>query len=43
MGAKWNSLRMKLQLSLIECIEFHKLMFFSADAAERLSTTSCEV
>ncbi len=35
-GVKWNSLRMKLQLSLIECIEFHMLTFFSVDAAERL-------
>jgi hypothetical protein len=35
-GVKWNSLRMKLQLSLIECIEFHKLTFFSVDAAEKL-------
>ena len=35
-GVKWNSLRMKSQLSLIDCIEFHKLTFFSVDAAERL-------
>jgi hypothetical protein len=35
-GVKRNSFRMKLQLSLIECIEFHKLTFFSIDAAERL-------
>ena len=35
-GVKCNSLRMKLQLSLKECIEFHKLTFFSVDAAERL-------
>jgi hypothetical protein len=35
-GAKRNSLRMKSQLSLIECIKFHKLTFFSIDAAERL-------
>ncbi len=35
-GAKRNSLRMKSQLSLIECIKFHKLTFFSVDAAERL-------
>jgi hypothetical protein len=27
---------MKSQLSLIECIKFHKLTFFSIDAAERL-------
>jgi hypothetical protein len=27
---------MKSQLSLIECIKFHKLTFFSVDAAERL-------
>jgi hypothetical protein len=35
-GAKRNGLRSKSQLSLIECIEFHKLTFFSVDAAERL-------
>ena len=35
-GVKRNSLRMKSQLSLIDCIEFHKLTFFSVDAAERL-------
>ena len=35
-GVKRNSLRMKSQLSLIECIEFHKLTFFSVDAVERL-------
>jgi len=37
-GVKWNSLCMKSQLSLIliECIELHKLTFFSVDAAERL-------
>ena len=34
-GAKRNGLRQKLQLSLIECIKFHKLTFFSVDAAER--------
>jgi len=33
---KQNSLHMKSQLSLIECIEFHKLVFFSVDAVERL-------
>jgi hypothetical protein len=35
-GAKQNGLRSESQLSLIECIEFHKLTFFSVDAAERL-------
>jgi hypothetical protein len=35
-GVKRYSLRMKSQLSLIECIKFHKLTFFSVDAAERL-------
>ncbi len=35
-GAKRNGLCAKSQLSLIECIEFHKLAFFSVDAAERL-------
>ncbi len=35
-GVKRNSLRMKSQLSLNDCIEFHKLTFFSVDAAERL-------
>ncbi len=35
-GAKRNGLRSKSQLLLIECIEFHKLTFFSVDAAERL-------
>ncbi len=35
-GVKWNSLRMKLHLSLIVCIKFHKRTFFSVDAAERL-------
>jgi hypothetical protein len=35
-GVKRNSLRMKSQLSLIDCIEFQKLTFFSVDAAERL-------
>ncbi len=35
-GVKQNGLRAKLQLSLIECLEFHKLTFFSVDAAERL-------
>ena len=35
-GVKRNSIRTKSQLSLIDCIEFHKLTFFSVDAAERL-------
>jgi hypothetical protein len=35
-GAKRNELRSKSQLLLIECIEFHKLKFFSVDAVERL-------
>ena len=35
-GVMWNRIRMKSQLSLIECIEFHKLTFFGIDAAERL-------
>jgi hypothetical protein len=35
-GAKQNSLCMKLQISLKDCIEFHKLTLFSVDAAERL-------
>ena len=26
----------EMQLSLIECIEFHKVTFFGVDAAERL-------
>jgi hypothetical protein len=34
-GVKHNSLRGKLQQSLTECIEFHKLMVFTVDAAER--------
>ena len=38
-GAKWNSLRMKSQLSLIECIEFNKLTIFSVDEQKGLSTT----
>ncbi len=35
-GVKHNSLRKKLQQSLMDCIEFHKLMVFTVDAAERL-------
>jgi hypothetical protein len=35
-GAKHNSLRGKLHQSLTDCIEFHKLMVFTVDAAERL-------
>jgi hypothetical protein len=35
-GVKHNSLRGKLQQSLTDCIEFHKLMVFTIDAAERL-------
>jgi hypothetical protein len=35
-GVKRNSLLMKSQLSLIDCIKFHNLTFFSVDAAERL-------
>ena len=42
-GAKQNRLHSKSQLSLIECIEFHKLTFFSIDSAESLNTTSCVV
>jgi hypothetical protein len=34
--ARHNSLRTKLLLSLKDCIKFHKLTFFSVDAAERL-------
>ncbi len=36
MGAKHNGLRGKLQQSLTDCIEFHKLTVFTVDAAERL-------
>jgi hypothetical protein len=35
-GAKHNGLRRKLHQSLTDCIEFHKLMVFTVDAAERL-------
>ena len=35
-GAKRNGLRTKSQLSLIDCLEFHKLTFFSLDAVDRL-------
>ena len=35
-GIKHNSLRGKLQQSLTDCIEFHKLTVFTIDAAERL-------
>ncbi len=35
-GAKHNSLRGKLQQSLTDCIEFHKLTVFTIDAAKRL-------
>ncbi len=35
-GVKHNSLRGKLQQSLMDCIEFHKLTVFTVDAAERL-------
>jgi hypothetical protein len=35
-GVKHNSLRGKSQQSLSDCIEFHKLMVFTVDAAERL-------
>ena len=38
-GAKRNSLRMKSQLSLIECIEFHKLTFSALMQQRGLSTT----
>jgi hypothetical protein len=36
-GVKHNSLRGKLQQSLTDCIEFHKLTVFTIDAVERLS------
>jgi hypothetical protein len=35
-GVKHNSLCRKLQQSLTDCIEFHKLTVFTVDAAERL-------
>jgi hypothetical protein len=35
-GVKYNSLHKKLQQSLMDCIEFHKLTVFTGDAAERL-------
>jgi hypothetical protein len=35
-GVKHNSLRGKLQQSLTDCIEFHKLTVFTIDAAEKL-------
>jgi hypothetical protein len=35
-GAKHNGLHGKLHQSLTDCIEFHKLMVFTVDAAERL-------
>ncbi len=35
-GVKHNSLRRKLHQSLTDCIEFHKLMVFTVDTAERL-------
>jgi hypothetical protein len=35
-GVKHNSLRGKLYQSLTDCIEFHKLMVFTLNAAERL-------
>ncbi len=35
-GVKHNSLRGKLQQSLMDCIEFHKLTVFTVDAVERL-------
>jgi hypothetical protein len=35
-GVKHNSLRGNLHQSLTDCIEFHKLMVFTVDAAERL-------
>jgi hypothetical protein len=35
-GVKHNSFRRKLQQSLTDCIEFHKLTVFTLDAAERL-------
>jgi hypothetical protein len=38
-GVKHNSLRGKLHQSLKDCIEVHKLMVFSVDAARGVSTT----
>ncbi len=35
-GAKHNNLHRKSHQSLTDCIEFHKLMVFTVDAAERL-------
>jgi hypothetical protein len=35
-GVKHNSLRGKLQQSLMDCIKFHKLTVFTVDAVERL-------
>jgi hypothetical protein len=35
-GVKHNSLHRKLQQSLMDCIEFHKLKVFTIDAVERL-------
>ncbi len=35
-GVNHNSLRGKLQQSLTDCIEFHKLTVFTVDTAERL-------
>jgi hypothetical protein len=35
-GVKHNSLRGKSQQSLMDCIEFHKLLVFTVDAVERL-------
>ncbi len=35
-GVKHNSLHGKLQQSLTDCIEFHKLTVFTVDTAERL-------
>ncbi len=35
-GIKHNSLHGKLQQSLMDCIEFHKLTVFTIDATERL-------
>jgi hypothetical protein len=36
-GAKHNGLRGKSHQSLTDCIEFHNLMVFNVDAAERLN------
>jgi hypothetical protein len=39
-GAKHNGLRRKSHQSLTDCIEFHKLMVFTINAAERLNSLS---